>query len=212
MVDVVLTRIDRSIVIYQFLPSLISTKLLVNRGWIPYRRKEWESRPEGQITGRQRITALVRAGDQPSSYTPSNDYRQNIWFWVDLEAITAVFETIPLYLEMRGTLSGNHRSVAVTLHSRTCCRNDNDNNRTNATWRISAAWPDGRRVAQQSLLIRCDLVRLDWLLDVDDVPLHAWRWQSDQDACQSPLGTALISQSSSSKAINQSSINEATNQ
>ena len=58
--------------------------IMVNRGWVPDRMKDAATRQQGQVGGRQEITGLLRAPEQPGLFTPDNDPAKNIWFWRDL--------------------------------------------------------------------------------------------------------------------------------
>ena len=61
----------------------------VNRGFVPYDRKDAATRPEGQVEGTVEITGLARdpLAEKPSFIVPDNDPAQNIFYWKDLEAM-----------------------------------------------------------------------------------------------------------------------------
>lgn len=65
--------------------------LFVNRGFVPYDRKDAATRAEGQVAGRVEITGLVRAAlaGKPSSIVPDNDPQKNIFYWKDIRAMAA---------------------------------------------------------------------------------------------------------------------------
>lgn len=65
--------------------------LLVNRGFVPYDRKDAALRPQGLVEGMQTITGLARArlGEKPSFMVPENDEAANIFYWKDLERMAA---------------------------------------------------------------------------------------------------------------------------
>lgn len=60
--------------------------LFVNRGFVPFDRKEPATRPEGQIAGPITITGLARdpLDRKPSWIVPENDLAKNIYYWKDL--------------------------------------------------------------------------------------------------------------------------------
>ncbi|WPZ14241.1 SURF1 family protein [Nitratireductor rhodophyticola] len=60
--------------------------IFVNRGFVPFDRKEADTRAEGQIVGGVRISGLARNGldEKPSFIVPDNDIGQNIFYWKDL--------------------------------------------------------------------------------------------------------------------------------
>ncbi len=65
--------------------------VLVNRGFVPYERKDAQSRPEGQVAGERTITGLARdrLSEKPSSLVPDNDTAKNVFYWKDLDAMAA---------------------------------------------------------------------------------------------------------------------------
>ena len=78
---------------FVYTPLLLDTGayLFVNRGFVPYDRKDPAMRPQGQVQGRVTITGLVRAPlvEKPSAIVPDNDPAANIFFWKDLRAMAA---------------------------------------------------------------------------------------------------------------------------
>lgn len=65
--------------------------LLVNRGFVPYDRKDAATRAEGQVEGTVSITGLARnpLAGKPSSMLPDNDPEKNIYYWKDFGAMAA---------------------------------------------------------------------------------------------------------------------------
>ncbi len=65
--------------------------LMVNRGFVPYDRKNPATRPEGQLTGHVDIAGLARnaLAGKPSWIVPENDPAQNIFYWKDLAGMAA---------------------------------------------------------------------------------------------------------------------------
>ncbi|MAS14892.1 MAG: cytochrome c oxidase assembly protein [Nitratireductor sp.] len=63
--------------------------IFVNRGFVPFDRKEAEMRAEGQIVGGVRISGLARNGleEKPSFIVPDNDISKNIFYWKDIETM-----------------------------------------------------------------------------------------------------------------------------
>jgi surfeit locus 1 family protein len=59
--------------------------VFVNRGFVPYERKEAATRPEGQVEGVVAITGLARNAliEKPSSLVPDNDPLKNVFYWKD---------------------------------------------------------------------------------------------------------------------------------
>lgn len=64
--------------------------VFVNRGFVPFDRKEPATRPAGQVAGEVVVTGLARAplAGKPSWLVPDNDPAKNIFYWKDLDAMT----------------------------------------------------------------------------------------------------------------------------
>ena len=65
--------------------------VLVNRGFVPFYRKDPASRAEGQVEGVQTVTGLARnrVEEKPNSLMPDNDPAKNIFYWKDLDAMAS---------------------------------------------------------------------------------------------------------------------------
>ena len=65
--------------------------VFVNRGFVPYDRKDPATRASGQLGGRRTVTGLARKppAEKPSSLLPDNDPAKNIFYWKDLAAMRA---------------------------------------------------------------------------------------------------------------------------
>lgn len=65
------------------------TWLFVNRGFVPFDRKDAATRAEGQVPGRVEITGLLRAAlaEKPSSIVPENEPAKNVFYWKDIRAM-----------------------------------------------------------------------------------------------------------------------------
>lgn len=63
--------------------------IFINRGFVPFDRKEKEDRPESLTVGGVRITGLARKApaEKPSSIVPDNDIAKNIFYWKDMGAM-----------------------------------------------------------------------------------------------------------------------------
>lgn len=64
--------------------------IFVNRGFIPYEKKEAAKRAAGEIAGDVTIVGLARSklNGKPSWAVPDNDPAKNIFYWKDLDAMT----------------------------------------------------------------------------------------------------------------------------
>lgn len=65
--------------------------VFVNRGFVPYDRKDPATRAEGQVSGPVTITGLARAvlSGKPGRFLPDNDPSGNMFYWKDLDAMAA---------------------------------------------------------------------------------------------------------------------------
>lgn len=61
--------------------------ILVDRGWVPAKQKERETRPQTLIKGNISITGMIHTGEHQGTFTPKNNIEKNIWFWIDIPAI-----------------------------------------------------------------------------------------------------------------------------
>lgn len=63
--------------------------VFINRGFVPFDKKEAAKRSEGQTQGVVNITGLARSilTEKPSSSLPDNDAAKNIFYWKDFSAM-----------------------------------------------------------------------------------------------------------------------------
>jgi surfeit locus 1 family protein len=82
--------------------------VLVNRGWLPDKRKDPATRMDGQVAGTVTVDGAIRAPRQQNWLqgwiVPDNDPAKNFWFWNDLAAMGAYAgvpadRLVPVYLE-----------------------------------------------------------------------------------------------------------------
>jgi surfeit locus 1 family protein len=65
--------------------------VFVNRGFVPFDRKDAATRIEGQTTGLVTVDGLARTAPEarPSSVVPDNDPTKNLFYWKDLKAMAS---------------------------------------------------------------------------------------------------------------------------
>jgi surfeit locus 1 family protein len=63
--------------------------LWVNRGLVLDANKAPASRQAGQVQGETEVRGLVRLPPTRRLFTPENDVQNNLWYWPDLDAMTA---------------------------------------------------------------------------------------------------------------------------
>ena len=110
--------------------------VIADRGFVPDALKKADQRAAGQIPGPVEIVALARRPETPGLFTPDNAADRNIWYWRDLEGMSASAlssrdreRVVPFFLEMeaqsvpgdwpkggatRLKLSNNHLQYALT--------------------------------------------------------------------------------------------------
>lgn len=78
---------------YVFTPleTAPSTFVFINRGFVPFDRKDAATRLEGQTSGAVEIEGLARAvvPQKPSWLLPDNDPEKNLFYWKDIAAMAA---------------------------------------------------------------------------------------------------------------------------
>ncbi|MBV2142571.1 SURF1 family protein [Falsochrobactrum sp. TDYN1] len=94
---------------YVYTPLLLEDGrfVLVNRGFVPYDKKDPETRLDGQLDGPVSITGLARdpLKQKPSSLIPDNDLAKNVFYWKDWAAMAesaglpALDETVPFFID-----------------------------------------------------------------------------------------------------------------
>jgi surfeit locus 1 family protein len=88
-------------------PFVLADKrmVLVNRGWVPGKKKEIEARPETRVRGAATITGLLRTSTERGPFTPHNQPEKNLWFGRDVEAMAAhasLKNTLPAMVDIMG--------------------------------------------------------------------------------------------------------------
>ncbi|MGB8819030.1 MAG: SURF1 family protein [Rhizobiaceae bacterium] len=75
--------------VYTPLETAPNAFLFVNRGFVPFDRKDPATRNEGQTAGQVTIEGFARPvlTEKPSTQVPDNDPSKNIFYWKDLAAM-----------------------------------------------------------------------------------------------------------------------------
>jgi surfeit locus 1 family protein len=76
-------------VLTPLVPNDGSKAILVDRGWVPFERRDPKDRAGGQVTGPVTVDGLVRLQKGPGYFTPANEPAKNAWFYVDTAAMAA---------------------------------------------------------------------------------------------------------------------------
>jgi surfeit locus 1 family protein len=88
--------------------------LLVNRGWVPAKKKDASTRPETTVKGHVTINGLVRVGAERGPMNPANDPTKNIWFGRDVAEMAAaanLSNVVPAMVDAVGTQDAKHLPV-----------------------------------------------------------------------------------------------------
>ncbi|MBI1777263.1 MAG: SURF1 family protein [Proteobacteria bacterium] len=115
--------------------NLDGALVLVDRGWIPFERKNPAMRKGGQIEGPTMVDALILKDLRRGYFQPDNEPQRNLWFWVDTAAMAraAALASVKPYLlvalrhpipggfpvggEIKVALRNDHLSYAITWYS-----------------------------------------------------------------------------------------------
>jgi surfeit locus 1 family protein len=81
--------------------------VLVNRGFVPYEKKDPATRADGQLDGPVSITGLARDPllAKPGFFLPNNDIAKNIFFWKDWAAMAEsadlpdINQVVPFFID-----------------------------------------------------------------------------------------------------------------
>lgn len=113
--------------------------LFVNRGFVPFDRKDPSQRAEGQIDGEVTVNGLSRnrLDEKPSAILPDNQPEENIFFWKDIDGMAASAglpddaQVLPFFLDADATpnpgglpvggvtmidMPNNHLQYAITWY------------------------------------------------------------------------------------------------
>ncbi|CDW55657.1 surfeit locus protein 1 [Trichuris trichiura] len=74
-------------------------KILINRGWVPNKMIDPKTRPKGQLEGEVEVIGVNRLNEKRPPFVMKNDPVRNMWFYRDVNAMAALHDTAPVYLE-----------------------------------------------------------------------------------------------------------------
>lgn len=113
--------------------------VFVNRGFVPFDRKDASTRQSGQVSGAVTVVGLARnrLDEKPSWVVPDNDQAGNIYYWKDLDAMALQLgldpagQIVPFFVDAGDTpnpgglpvgavtminLPNNHLQYAITWY------------------------------------------------------------------------------------------------
>ncbi|XP_055126477.1 surfeit locus protein 1 isoform X3 [Symphalangus syndactylus] len=79
------------------LPAEIT--ILVNRGFVPRKKVNPETRQKGQIEGEVELIGMVRLTETRQPFVPENNPERNHWHYRDLEAMARITGAEPIFID-----------------------------------------------------------------------------------------------------------------
>lgn len=81
--------------------------VMINRGFVPYDKKDPDTRIAGQLDGPVTVSGLARdpLAQKPSSLIPDNDIEKNVFYWKDWAAmiessnVPALNQAVPFFID-----------------------------------------------------------------------------------------------------------------
>ncbi|KAM4012889.1 surfeit locus protein 1-like [Anomaloglossus baeobatrachus] len=86
-------------VITPFLCTDSGITILVNRGFVPNKKLNPQTRMEGQIDGNLDLVGIVRLTEPRQQFAPENDVQNNVWYYRDLAAMADRTGAQPICIE-----------------------------------------------------------------------------------------------------------------
>nr|KAF6315482.1 SURF1 cytochrome c oxidase assembly factor [Myotis myotis] len=73
--------------------------ILVNRGFVPRKKLNPDTRKKGQIEGEVDLVGMVRLTETRKPFVPENNPERNHWYYRDLEAMATLTGTEPIFID-----------------------------------------------------------------------------------------------------------------
>lgn len=73
--------------------------ILVNRGFVPKKKVNPETRQKGQVLGEVDLVGIVRLTETRKPFVPENSPQQNHWHYRDLEAMAKMTGADPIFID-----------------------------------------------------------------------------------------------------------------
>jgi len=109
--------------------------VLVDRGWVPEQYRDPSTRPDGQVTGEQTVTGLMRRSFDKPWLVPENKPEQGLWMYANIPQMETFLgiEALPMFLQADDTpnpgglpeggqtrlddIPNNHLQYAITWYA-----------------------------------------------------------------------------------------------
>ncbi|XP_036185101.1 surfeit locus protein 1 isoform X2 [Myotis myotis] len=86
-------------VITPFRCTDLGMSILVNRGFVPRKKLNPDTRKKGQIEGEVDLVGMVRLTETRKPFVPENNPERNHWYYRDLEAMATLTGTEPIFID-----------------------------------------------------------------------------------------------------------------
>ncbi|XP_036039225.1 surfeit locus protein 1 isoform X2 [Onychomys torridus] len=86
-------------VVTPFHCSDLGVTILVNRGFVPKKKVNPETRQKGQVLGEVDLVGIVRLTETRKPFVPENNPQQNHWHYRDLEAMAKKTGADPIFID-----------------------------------------------------------------------------------------------------------------
>ncbi|KAM5186694.1 surfeit locus protein 1 isoform 2-T2 [Callospermophilus lateralis] len=77
----------------------LGVTILVNRGFVPRKKVNPETRQKGQVEGEVDLVGMVRLTETRKPFVPENNPERNHWHYRDLEAMARVTGSDPVFID-----------------------------------------------------------------------------------------------------------------
>ncbi|XP_045419770.1 surfeit locus protein 1 isoform X1 [Lemur catta] len=77
----------------------LGTTILVNRGFVPRKKVNPDTRRKGQIEGELDLVGMVRLTETRKPFVPENNPERNHWYYRDLEAMAKITGADPIFID-----------------------------------------------------------------------------------------------------------------
>jgi surfeit locus 1 family protein len=117
--------------VFLIFASFFREIILVNRGWIPKKNMDPDTRKEGQVTGEIELNGIVRIGEARPQFQPDHN-KGNIYLYRDFDRMCKATGAVPVFIDAdvqssvpagpvggqtRVTLRNEHMSYIITWFS-----------------------------------------------------------------------------------------------
>ncbi len=98
--------------------------VIVDRGWIPSSKKDIKLRPETISDNVVEVEGMLHKGEAKKYFTPENNIKGNLWFWIDLNSIYSFIDEKPEAFYIRALKKGEGNNLPIAGDAVIKYRND----------------------------------------------------------------------------------------